>query len=34
LRSFASMFIKEISLEFSFLDASLSSFGMSVILAS
>jgi hypothetical protein len=34
LRIFASMSIKEIGLQFSFLDVSLSSFGISVILAS
>jgi hypothetical protein len=34
LHTFASMFIKEIGLEISFLDVSLSGFGMSVILAS
>jgi hypothetical protein len=34
LRIFASMFIKEIHLQFSFLEVSLSGFGISVILAS
>jgi hypothetical protein len=34
LRIFALMFLKEIGLKFSFLDVSLSGFGMSVILVS
>jgi hypothetical protein len=34
LRIFASMFIKEIGLYFSFFDVSMSGFGMSVILTS
>jgi hypothetical protein len=34
LRTFASMFIKEMGLYFSFLEVSLSRFGVSVILAS
>jgi hypothetical protein len=34
LRIFASMFIKEIGLQFSFMEVSLSGFGMRVILAS